>query len=782
MSTKIRKGFGEKITILRKRDGSKEALREDKVLASLKKAFEEAEKYLGRPIEGYEGYEVIAKNVIDEIKKKKEKEMELSTQEISEIIEKSIIEEIINNLDLELVAKVFVLGRIYKQANIKGAIDKRDLELTFNAIKLLEKRYLVRDPETLNAIETPQMLFKRVADHIASAEKIYGADEQVVNRISAQFYEMMSKRYFIPNTPTLMNAGLRLGQLSACFVIPVHDDMESIFEALKTMALVHKTGGGTGFDFSELRPEGDVVASTAGVASGPVSFMKIFDVATDVIKQGGKRRGANMGVLHVWHPDIEKFIKSKSGELKETQLQNFNISVAVTDQFMEKALKDEDFELVNPRTKKVVRKIRASALFRELYMSAWESGDPGILFIDEINRRSPVKHLGDIRATNPCGEQPLLPYESCNLGSINLEKFVKDGEIDWDGLAATVKMAVRFLDNVIDVNNFPVKEIEQATKLTRRIGLGVMGWAHMLIKLNIPYDSDDALYLAEKVMEWIEYNAIIESHKLAMERGSFPAFKGSDWSKGILPIDTAKPPVYKESNVSDRVKLLVKKRPEVNWDSLRDKVKEGIRNATLTTIAPTGSIGIIGGTSTGIEPIFALAFMRYVSVGTFLEVDTLFLETLDNIEGIDKYEILKEISKDGSAQKVKLPKNIKRIFVTAHDIEPEWHVKMQAAFQRYVDNAVSKTVNMRHEATVEDVKNVYILAWKLGCKGITVYRDKSKSVQVIHFGVKKEKEENKVKGSSLFRPDGEPKFRFWKSKDDKLVLDEDFTGCVTCEL
>ncbi len=320
------------------------------------------------------------------------------------------------------------------------------------------------------------------------------------------------------------------------------------------------------------------------------------------------------------------------------------------------------------------------------------------------------------------------------------------------------------------------------SRKTRRIGLGVMGWAHLLILLDIPYDSDDAIYLAEHIMEWIEYNAILESVKLAKERGPFPAFEGSDWSKGILPIDHARPPVYDKSKVSDKVKRLVKRRPIVDWNSLREKVKQGIRNATLTTIAPTGSIGIIAGTSTGIEPIFALAFMRYVSVGTFLEVDNLFLERLNRVEGIDKYEILKEIAKDGSAQNVNIPKHLKRIFVTAHDIDPEWHVKMQAAFQRFVDNAVSKTVNMRHEATIEDVKNVYLLAWKLGCKGITVYRDQSKSTQVIQFGVKKNKMDDNNNKKSIFRKDGEPVFRFWKSKDDKLVLDEDFTGCVTCEL
>ncbi len=762
---------------IKKRDGSREIFKLEKLLNSLRNAFKHAETILNRPIKGYEE---IAKKAVETLKEKQKVKKELTTSEISEIIEKALIEEIINNLDLELVAKIFVLGRIYKQANVEEEIDEKDLELSFNAIKLLEKRYIRRDPKTLNALETPQMLFRRVADHIASAEAIYGAPEEIVRKYSDLFYKLMSNRVFMPNTPTLMNAGLSLGQLSACFVLPIHDDMESIFDTLKIMALVHKTGGGTGFDFSELRPEGDVVASTAGVASGPVSFMKIYDVATDVIKQGGKRRGANMGILHVWHPDIEKFIKSKSGESKDKQLQNFNISVAITDEFMKKALAGEKFPLVNPRTGKVMSKIDAGELFKLMYISAWESGDPGLIFIDEINRRNPVRHLGKIRATNPCGEQPLLPYESCNLGSINLEKFVKDNKIDWIGLAEVVKLAVRFLDNVIDVNKFPVKEIENATKRTRRIGLGVMGWAHMLIKLRIPYDSNDALYLAENIMEWIEYNAIIASHELALERGVFPAFEGSDWSKGILPIDNMGEHVYDEKLISDSVKYLVKDRPNVDWESLREKVKKGIRNATLTTIAPTGSIGIISGTSTGIEPIFALAFMRYVSVGTFLEVNEIFLKALENVVGINKYEVLKKVAEDGSAQHTNLPRSLKRIFVTAHDIEPEWHVKMQAAFQRFVDNAVSKTVNLRHDATIEDVKNVYILAWRLGCKGITVYRDKSKSMQVINFGLKKG-EKNSVDRGVVDSEKGSM-FRFWRTKDNKLVLDEDFTGCVTCEL
>ncbi len=764
--------------IVKKRNGVIEDYDEHKIVTSIEKAFDYAESLLSHKKFKRERF---IRDILEEIRKRLLESNEIDTTTIADIVEKKLIENIIEDGDIELVAKLYALARIYKQAGLPIDIEEKDLKLSYNAIKLLEKRYLVRDPKTLNVLETPQMLFKRVAKHIAKAELNYSDDLSLIRVIEEKFYEILSNLYFLPNTPTLMNAGLDIGQLSACFVIPVHDDMNSIFEALRVMALVHKTGGGTGFDFSELRPEGDVVASTAGVASGPVSFMRIFDVATDVIKQGGKRRGANMGVLHVWHPDILKFVRSKSGDLKDVVLQNFNISVGVTDEFMIKALKRENFPLVNPRTGEIVREINAGELFDEICLRAWESGDPGLLFMDEINRRNPVKHLGEIRATNPCGEQPLYPYESCNLGSINLEKFVNNGKIDWVGLAEAVKLAVRFLDDVIDMNKYPIEEIKKATLKTRRVGLGVMGWAHMLIKLGIRYDSDDALYLAEKIMEWIEYNAIIASIELARERGAFPAFKGSDWEKGILPIDTARESVFDSKKLSNRVIDIVKDRPEVNWESLRNVVKKGIRNATITTIAPTGSIGIIAGTSTGIEPIFAIAFMRYVSVGTFMEVNKLFLDKLNNfLPIIDKRKLLESVLSNGSVQDAPLSKDLKQIFVTAHDIDPEWHVKMQAAFQRFTDNAVSKTINLRHNASIDDVKRSFLLAWKLGCKGITVYRDQSKSIQVISFGVKnggkgKTKEEKSSKIPNL-------NFKFWKDEKNRLTLDEEFAGCTKCEI
>ena len=764
--------------IVKKRNGVIEDYDEHKIVTSIEKAFDYAESLLSHKKFKRERF---IRDILEEIRKRLLESNEIDTTTIADIVEKKLIENIIEDGDIELVAKLYALARIYKQARLPIDIEEKDLKLSYNAIKLLEKRYLVRDPKTLNVLETPQMLFKRVAKHIAKAELNYSDDLSLIRVIEEKFYEILSNLYFLPNTPTLMNAGLDIGQLSACFVIPVHDDMNSIFEALRVMALVHKTGGGTGFDFSELRPEGDVVASTAGVASGPVSFMRIFDVATDVIKQGGKRRGANMGVLHVWHPDILKFVRSKSGDLKDVVLQNFNISVGVTDEFMIKALKRENFPLVNPRTGEIVREINAGELFDEICLRAWESGDPGLLFMDEINRRNPVKHLGEIRATNPCGEQPLYPYESCNLGSINLEKFVNNGKIDWVGLAEAVKLAVRFLDDVIDMNKYPIEEIKKATLKTRRVGLGVMGWAHMLIKLGIRYDSDDALYLAEKIMEWIEYNAIIASIELARERGAFPAFKGSDWEKGILPIDTARESVFDSKKLSNRVIDIVKDRPEVNWESLRNVVKKGIRNATITTIAPTGSIGIIAGTSTGIEPIFAIAFMRYVSVGTFMEVNKLFLDKLNNfLPIIDKRKLLESVLSNGSVQDAPLSKDLKQIFVTAHDIDPEWHVKMQAAFQRFTDNAVSKTINLRHNASIDDVKRSFLLAWKLGCKGITVYRDQSKSIQVISFGVKnggkgKTKEEKSSKIPNL-------NFKFWKDEKNRLTLDEEFAGCTKCEI
>ena len=565
-------------------------------------------------------------------------------------------------------------------------------KLTFNAIKVLERRYLLRD-ETGKVRETPAQMFRRVAKTIASVEKAYGYSDKEIRKFEEEYYRMMFNLEFLPNSPTLMNAGTEIGQLSACFVIPVEDSIKSIFEGVLYMALIHKSGGGTGFSFSKLRPKGDIVKSTEGIASGPVSFMRVYDVATDVIKQGGKRRGANMGILRVDHPDIFEFITAKA---REGFLTNFNLSVAATDEFMKAVENDEMFELVNPRTNKVVKKIKAREIWHSIVFMAWKTGDPGVIFIDEINRHNPTPHVGVIEATNPCGEQPLLPFESCNLGSINLAKMVEDGKINWDKLGETVRKAVRFLDNVIDANKYPLPEIEKMTKANRKIGLGVMGFADMLIQLGIPYDSEEAVQTAEKVMKFITEEARKTSVELGEEKGSFPNFSGSVWEK---------------------------------------KGYKAMRNATVTTVAPTGTISIIAGCSSGIEPLFAIAYIRNVMEGTqLLEVNPYFEQKTKEI-GIYSKQLMEKVAKYGSIQKMKeIPEDLKRVFVTALDIAPEWHVKMQAAFQKYTDNAVSKTVNLPHDATIKDVENVFWLAYKLKCKGITVYRYGSKKEQVLYIG------------------------------------------------
>ncbi|NAT10356.1 adenosylcobalamin-dependent ribonucleoside-diphosphate reductase [ANME-1 cluster archaeon AG-394-G06] len=566
-----------------------------------------------------------------------------------------------------------------QRADIQGLkkllSDKRDLNLSANAAEVLKRRYLLKD-ERESVIETPSQMFARVAKAIARAEQNYGKSKAELKKIEQRFYLLMHSLEFLPNSPTLMNAGTDLGQLAACFVIPVEDSIEGIFGAVKDMAKIHQSGGGTGFSFSRLRPKGDVVKSTGGVASGPVSFMRVFDVATDVIKQGGKRRGANMGIICTDHPDILEFIRAK----ERGEFANFNTSVAVTDEFMHAVERNEEYELINPRTRDEVRKIKAREVFNEIVTYAWKIGDPGIIFLDEINRHNPISAVGRIEATNPCGEQPLLPYDSCNLGSINVSKFVENGEIDWEMLKEAVWSSVRFLDDVIDVNKYPLPEIEKMTKANRKIGLGIMGFAELLIKLKIAYDSKDALSVAGKLMQFITNEARQCSTELGLEKGSFPNFELSVWS---------------------------------TYDAMR--------NATVTTIAPTGTISIIGNCSSGIEPLFAVAFVRNV-MGGMLEINKLF-EELAKQRGFYSKELIAEIAKRGSIQDIDgIPEDIKRVFVTALDISPEWHVRMQAAFQRYTDNAVSKTVNLPSDATRGDVKRVFLLAYKLKCKGVTVYR------------------------------------------------------------
>jgi len=567
--------------------------------------------------------------------------------------------------------------------------DKYSLNFSRNARQILERRYLLKD-QNGQIVETPLQLCKRVANSVAAGEATYGFNTDAA---AADYLQELAALKFLPNSPTLMNAGTDIGQLSACFVLPVADSIAGIFSSLKNMALIHQSGGGTGFSFANLRPEGDIVRATAGIASGPVSFMRIFDMATEVIKQGGRRRGANMGILRIDHPDILKFIDCKKDN---NILSNFNISVAVTDDFISHALARDEYGLINPRTGQIVRRLNAGKVFDRLAKSAWRNGDPGVIFIDRINEANPTPNLGAIESTNPCGEQPLLDNESCNLGSLNLVKFINNGIINWRNLENSTRLAVHFLDNVIDVNRFPLPEIARLTKANRKIGLGVMGFAEFLILLGIPYDSDMALETGEQVMRFISKAAIAESENLAQIRGSFPNFYDSRWEKRG----------YKMR-----------------------------RNATLTTVAPTGTISMIASTSSGIEPLFALSYRREIMDGTkLLEVNPLFMRTAID-RGFYSKELMEKIAASGSIKEFKeIPEDVRRLFVTAFDIEPRWHVRMQATFQKCVDNAVSKTVNLPATATVDDVKEIFLLAYKLKCKGITVYRYGSKKHQVLNIG------------------------------------------------
>src|SRR5258706_304469 len=583
----------------------------------------------------------------------------------------------------------------------------KSLDLSANALTVLDRRYLVKDDEG-KPVERPDDLFWRVARTIAAPDRTYGASNRAVESLAETFFELMATRVWMPNSPTLMNAGRPLGQLSACFVLPVEDALSNgrsgIYDTLRAMALVHQSGGGTGFSFSRLRPKNDVVRSTMGVASGPVSFMKLYDASTDVVKQGGTRRGANMGILRVDHPDVLEFISCKDDL---TQVTNFNISVAVTDAFMAALEAGAAYDLIHPKTGKVVGQLDAREVFRKIIHGAWKTGEPGVFFIDRANQYNPVPRLGSYEATNPCGEQPLLPYDVCNLGSINVGLFVKDGGVDWDRLRTAVHLCTHFLDNVIDANKYPLPEIDDLAKRIRRIGLGVMGWADLLVRLGVPSNSSEGVELVLRMMQFVAEESKVASEKLAERRGTFAECERSIWG------------------------------PDATCarDARRERIRpmRRLRNCNLTTVAPTGTISIIAGCSSGIEPLFAVAFMRNQAGVLMPDVNEDFV-AIARREGWYSEDLVKQIAEAGHIHFDAVPEKRQHVFVTAHDVTPEWHIQMQGAFQEFTDSAISKTCNFANDATEQYVERIYRYAFQLGCKGVTVYRDGARENQVLSTG------------------------------------------------
>ncbi len=675
---------------VRKRDGTLVDFDQRKILRAVQRA---AFEVLLDEKKSEEIAEATVRGVLDQIASSYAEKIP-SVENIQDIVE-----EVLMDTGYRSIARSYILYRqehqdIRRVKVIYGVRD--DLKLPLNTLLVLKKRYLLKDDKQ-NVIESPQELFRRVARAVSEAEDRFPS-QMARLEVEEKFFRMMQRLEFLPNSPTLMNGGTSLGQLSACFVLPLEDSIEGIFDGLKNMARIHQTGGGTGFDFSRLRPTGDLVSTTKGSASGPISFMSIFNQATGVIVQGGRRRGANMGILRCDHPDIEGFIEAK---LEERAFSNFNLSVGVTDKFIEAIGKNEEFDLINPRTHEKTKSIKARSLFDLIVYSAWRSGDPGLVFLDEINRNNPTPRLGQIEATNPCGEIPLLPYESCNLGSIDLSKFVKNGAVDWGRLEETIRWGVRFLDDVVEINRYPLPQIQEMTLANRKIGLGVMGFADTLIRVGIPYTSAEAVGAASNLMNFFHQASLRASVELAEERGVFPNYEQSIYAKRSLRL----------------------------------------RNATVNTVAPTGTISIIAGCSSGIEPLFALSYVRNVLSGTRLfETHPLFEMELQR-RGLYSKELMVEVGRVGSLQRIEaIPEDLKRIFITSFDVPPEIHLQIQAAFQEHTDNSVSKTINLPADSTVEDVRSIYTLAHKLKCKGITIYRYGTKKGQVLSFDSRSEGE------------------------------------------